>query len=378
MPEISFVLPHWLYWSGLILFPLLAMVLFRKATLKQSTQPLSLSLGYFLLIVGGIFGVHRLYLKSFWALAFITLFISLLVVNVEVRSMRDDLSSAQNGVKLAEFRVQRGQKAVEKGRRNAEQRLSDAKQKLTVARLSLEEAQQGSENWSGIAQILGGGMLFLLLIDLVLMPKLIGQRNQIEKLEPDEGFHCPVVEEEHEDRFEPLLINRVISHINGVAGEFVAYWSVIAVFVYYYEVIVRYVFNSPTNWAHESMFLMFGMQYLIAGGFVLREGAHVRVDVIYNHFSNRAKAMVDVVTSIFFFIFMLTLLVTGWTFFYDSYDVNEVSISEWGIQYWPIKLALSIGALLLLIQGIAQLIKDILVVIKPDAVSLDAEVRPEG
>ncbi|PVV27428.1 MAG: hypothetical protein B6D79_02450, partial [gamma proteobacterium symbiont of Ctena orbiculata] len=139
MPEISFVLPHWLYWSGLILFPLLAMVLFRKATLKQSTQPLSLSLGYFLLIVGGIFGVHRLYLKSFWALAFITLFISLLVVNVEVRSMRDDLSSAQNGVKLAEFRVQRGQKAVEKGRRNAEQRLSDAKQKLTVARLSLEE-----------------------------------------------------------------------------------------------------------------------------------------------------------------------------------------------------------------------------------------------
>ena len=126
------------------------------------------------------------------------------------------------------------------------------------------------------------------------------------------------------------------------------------------------------------MFLMFGMQYLIAGGFVLREGAHVRVDVIYNHFSNRAKAMVDVGTSIFFFIFMLTLLVTGWTFFYDSYDVNEVSISEWGIQYWPIKLALSIGALLLLIQGIAQLIKDILVVIKPDAVSLDAEVRPEG
>ncbi|MES9944012.1 MAG: TRAP transporter small permease subunit [Candidatus Thiodiazotropha sp.] len=378
MPEISFVLPHWLYWSGLILFPLLAMVLFRKAALKQSTKPLSLSLGYFLLIVGGIFGVHRLYLKSFWALAFITLFISLLVVNVEVRSMRDDLSAAQNGVKLAEFRVQRGQKAVEKGRRNAEQRLSDAKQKLNGARLSLEEAQQGSENWSGIAQILGGGMLLLLFIDLVLMPKLIRQRNQIEKIEPDEGFHCPVVEEEHEDHFEPLLINRVISHINGVAGEFVAYWSVIAVFVYYYEVIVRYVFNSPTNWAHESMFLMFGMQYLIAGGFVLREGAHVRVDVIYNHFSNRAKAMVDVVTSIFFFIFMLTLLVTGWTFFYDSYEVNEVSISEWGIQYWPIKLALSIGALLLFIQGIAQLIKDILVVIKPDAVSLDAEVRPEG
>ncbi|MES9971497.1 MAG: TRAP transporter small permease subunit [Candidatus Thiodiazotropha sp.] len=378
MPEISFVMPHWLYWSGLILFPLFAMVLFRKAKPKQGTEPLSLALGYFLLLVGGIFGVHRLYLKSFWALAFIALFTSLLVVNVEVRSMRDDLSAAQNGIKLSEFRVQRAEKAVKKGRRNAEQRLADAQQKLAGARLSLEEAQQGSENWSGIARILGSGMLLLLLIDLVLMPKLIRQRNQIESLTPDEGFHCPAVEAEHEDRLEPLLINRIIARINGIAGEFVAYWSVIAVFVYYYEVIARYVFNSPTNWAHESMFLMFGMQYLIAGGFVLREGAHVRVDVIYNQFSNRTKAIVDVITSIFFFIFMLTLLVTGWTFFYDSYEVNEVSISEWGIQYWPIKLALSVGALLLLIQGIAQLIKDILVVIKPDAVSLDAEVRPEG
>ncbi|MEW8012724.1 MAG: TRAP transporter small permease subunit [Candidatus Thiodiazotropha sp.] len=378
MPEISFVLPHWLYWSGLILFPLFAMVLFRKAAPQESGRPLSLSLGYFLLVVGGFFGVHRLYLKSYWALAFIALFTSLLVVNVEVRSMRDDLSAAQNGIKLAEFKVQRAEKAVNKGRRNAEQRLSDARQRLTGARASLEMAQQGSDRWNHIAQALGAGMLLLLLVDLLWMPKLIQMRNQVEKLQPDGGFHCPSVEAEHQDSLEPFLINRVISRINGLAGEFVAYWSVIAVFVYYYEVIVRYVFNSPTNWAHESMFLMFGMQYLIAGGFVLREGAHVRVDVIYNKLSNRTKAVVDLFTSIFFFIFMLTLLVTGWTFFYDSYEVNEVSISEWGIQYWPIKLALSLGALLLLIQGVAQLLKDISVVIKPGVATLDAEVRPEG
>ncbi|MEW8647162.1 MAG: TRAP transporter small permease subunit [Candidatus Thiodiazotropha endolucinida] len=378
MPEISFVLPHWLYWSGLILFPLFAMMLFRKASPEEPGEPLSLSLGYFLLVVGGFFGVHRLYLKSYWALAFIAIFTSLLVVNVEVRSMRDDLSAAQNGVKLAEFKVQRAEKAVNKGRRNAGQRLSDARKRLTNATASLEVAQQGSEHWNNFAQALGAGMLLLLLADLLWMPKLIQMRNRVEKRRPDDGFHCPSVEAEHQDSLEPFLVNRVISHINGLAGEFVAYWSVIAVFVYYYEVIARYVFNSPTNWAHESMFLMFGMQYLIAGGFVLREGAHVRVDVIYNKLSNRGKAMVDLFTSIFFFIFMFTLLVTGWTFFYDSYEVNEVSISEWGIQYWPIKLALSLGALLLLIQGVAQLLKDISVVIKPDAAKLDAGVRPEG
>ncbi|MCU7843937.1 MAG: TRAP transporter small permease subunit [Candidatus Thiodiazotropha sp. (ex Monitilora ramsayi)] len=378
MPEISFVLPHWLYWSGLILFPLVTMVLFRRARTETPTEPLSLPLGYFLLIVGGFIGVHRLYLKSVWALAFIALFASLLVVNVEVRDARDNLSAAQNDIKLAEFKVQRAERAIKKGRRNAEQRMTEANEKLLTAQTALTTVEENSQQWNNTAQLIGGGMLLLLLVDALWMPKLIRQRNHAEQLQSDEGVHCPSVEAERKDRLEPFFINRAISRINGISGEFVAYWSVIAVFVYYYEVIARYVFNSPTNWAHESMFLMFGMQYLIAGGFVLREGAHVRVDVIYNKFSTRTKAVVDIFTSLFFFIFMFTLLVTGWTFFHDSYEVNEVSISEWGIHYWPIKLALSLGALLLLIQGIAQLIKDITVAINPDAATLNAKAKPEG
>ncbi len=94
MPEISFVLPHWLYWSGLIVFPLVAMVLFRKAKPRETAQPLSLSLGYFLLLTGGFIGVHRLYLKSAWAIVYIILFSSVLVINMQVRDARDNLSAA--------------------------------------------------------------------------------------------------------------------------------------------------------------------------------------------------------------------------------------------------------------------------------------------
>lgn len=378
MPEISFVLPHWLYWCGLIFFPLLAMVFYRRAKPKEAIQPVSLTLGYFLLIAGGFIGMHRLYLKSVWALSFIALFSSILFVNVEVRDARDALSGAYNDIKLAEFKIQRAERSLQKGRKNAEQRLAQANEQLADSKAALVEVEANSDYWTDVAQLIGGGMLLLLFIDAVLMPKLVRQRNQLEQLPSSEGFSCPAVEAEHDDSQEPFTINRIISRINGLAGEWVAYWSVIAVIVYYYEVIARYVFNSPTNWAHESMFLMFGMQYLIAGGFVLREGGHVRVDVIYNYLPKRGKAIVDVFTSIFFFIFMFALLVTGWTFFYDSYQVNEVSISEWGIQYWPIKLALSLGALLLLIQGFAQLIKDIAVAIKPEVAELDTEVRPEG
>ncbi|MEC9482075.1 MAG: TRAP transporter large permease subunit [Halomonas sp.] len=163
-------------------------------------------------------------------------------------------------------------------------------------------------------------------------------------------------------------LTRVIDAISGFSGRYVAYWSLIAPFAYCYEVFVRYALNSPTNWVHESMFLMFGMQYLLAGAYALREGGHVRVDILYTRGRPLTKAALDLMTSVFFFIFALALLTTGWTFFTQSMDqntvffaagyANEVSFTEWAIQYYPVKFTIVLGAVLLLLQGLAQLIRD--------------------
>ena len=133
-------------------------------------------------------------------------------------------------------------------------------------------------------------------------------------------------------------------------------------FVYYYEVLARYVFNSPTNWVHESMFLMYGMQYMISGAYAYREDQHVRVDVVYSHLSVRGKAIADIVSSVFFFIFTITMLVTGWKFALDAVKNTEISFTEWAVQYWPVKLAIPIGAALIVMQGVSKLVKDIMLV----------------
>jgi TRAP-type mannitol/chloroaromatic compound transport system permease small subunit len=104
---------------------------------------------------------------------------------------------------------------------------------------------------------------------------------------------------------------------------------------------------------------MFGMQYVLSGAYALREGAHVRVDVLYERFSFRTRAKIDLVTSIVFFIFTGTLLVTGIMFAAQSVGDMEVSFNEWQIQYWPAKVMIAVGALLLLLQGIAQVIRDV-------------------
>nr|WP_240969482.1 TRAP transporter small permease subunit [Sneathiella limimaris] len=174
---------------------------------------------------------------------------------------------------------------------------------------------------------------------------------------------------EEDSRFVGTGVAGILDRISLYSGEFVAFWSIIAVFVYYYEVVVRYVFNSPTNWAHESMFLMFGMQYLVAGAYAMLTGSHVRVDIFYAKFSMRGKAFVDLLTSVFFFIFAGTLLVTSYIFSVDAIGQNEVSFTEWAIQYWPVKCVMIVGSLLLILQGISLVLKDIRTLINPENVS---------
>ncbi len=166
-------------------------------------------------------------------------------------------------------------------------------------------------------------------------------------------------------------------------------------FVYYYEVIARYVFNSPTNWAHEAMYLMFGMQYLISGAYAMLTESHVRVDIFYAPMPRKRKAWVDLLTSVFFFIFAGTLLVTSWIFAFDALAVptgnslvsewargqigfgemiggwgvdqwrdpnirwGEISFNEWEVPLWPMKWVMVMGGVLLVLQGISKFAKDI-------------------
>lgn len=367
MPNLTFVLPHWLYWLILILLPLTVMGLLSLRRGSATTEVASKAIAYFLLLSGGFVGCHRFYLSSLKGLLYVPLFVGILLCNIEGRTAREHFSLANNTVISEAFKVDRFIKQLSQGRDGAEQRLASAERQLSGARNRRVEAEQEQQNWDDYTQLLAAMILIMLAIDACLIPRLCRTyRSQ----HPFSASKAPLIAGDALQAIAPLKakqkpeihtrITDLIDAINEFFGHFVAYWSLIAVFFYYYEVIARYLFNSPTNWAHESMFLMFGMQYLLAGGYVLRNNGHVRVDVLYANFSARAKAWVDLVTSLFFFIFACTLLWTGWTFFMDSFEVREVSFTEWGVQYWPVKFALPLGAALILLQGLAGLVKDLL------------------
>lgn len=363
MPSLGFVLPHWLYWAILLVFPLVAMWFVRHST-RDAARP-NLFVGYLFWLTAGFVGMHRFYLRNAWGLVFIPFFLAVLWGNASVRDARETLSRARVETEQAQRMMTRAEQAERRKasnakalRERAEKMLAPAKEKFAAAQNTYDSA-----NWkTRIAAII---LAVMLLIDAFLLPGLVRRARESEG-----GLPPPLVEPVSIPPPAPATYysGGTASALRGVdwlvarAGEFVAAWAVLAVFVYYYEVVGRYVFNSPTNWAHESMFLMFGMQYMLAGAYAYRDDTHVRVDIVYSQLSDRGKAICDIITSVFFFIFAGVLLVTSWRFAMDSFGVKEVSFTEWGIQYWPVKLTMIIGGVLLLLQGLARLMRDIAIV----------------
>lgn len=177
---------------------------------------------------------------------------------------------------------------------------------------------------------------------------------------PDEETAIKVLAEEDPALHAPRnVFTRGLDWITENSGIFVSLWTVNAVCVYFYEVISRYIFDAPTIWAHQASYLMFGMQYLLAGGFALLHGDHVRVDVVYIKLPRRAQIGIDIFTSTFFFIFAVALAGTCLRFFLDSYDMREVTEETWQVQFYPVKAAMVLGAILLTLAGVSKLIKDI-------------------
>ncbi|MGC1494746.1 MAG: TRAP transporter small permease subunit [Sulfitobacter sp.] len=126
-----------------------------------------------------------------------------------------------------------------------------------------------------------------------------------------------------------------------------------------YEVFVRYVLNAPTVWAFDMMIQMYGALFLMCGAYALAQDTHVRADVIYRLFPVRVQAALDfVLYFLFFFPGILALVYYGYEIASDSWRWKEVSFnSPASIQVYFFKSLIPLSGGLLMIQGIAELVR---------------------
>jgi len=126
-----------------------------------------------------------------------------------------------------------------------------------------------------------------------------------------------------------------------------------------FEVFMRYILRAPTIWANELSLFIFGAYIVLIGGFLTSQRIHTNVDILYSHFSIRGKALADIVTFPFTFIYTSAMLIFGISFAWNSLEKFEHTITAWGPPVYPVKILIPLGALLLLTQSVVVLIRDI-------------------
>ncbi|MBW2127177.1 MAG: TRAP transporter small permease subunit, partial [Deltaproteobacteria bacterium] len=146
----------------------------------------------------------------------------------------------------------------------------------------------------------------------------------------------------------------------------VAWLMLPLIFELVYDAVARYLFNAPTVWSFDLSYMLCGVLFMIGGAYTLLEEAHIRIEVFYIKFSERGKAIADVIGYlIFFFPAIGALFYFGIFYAAESWETLERSMSSyWSPPIYPFKTIIPLAAFLLLLQGIAKFINALAMIIK--------------
>ncbi len=149
--------------------------------------------------------------------------------------------------------------------------------------------------------------------------------------------------------------------LNEIVGRIVVVLAIVFAGIIIYDVILRYVFNSPTRWAFDVAKQTYGFYLILLGGYALRHQSHVRVDLLTETFGNGLRRVVEIAGYvIFFFPFAWVFVARSYEFAATSWAQREVTYGAIAIPVYPLKAALCLGAILLLLQGVSEVLKLIL------------------
>jgi TRAP-type mannitol/chloroaromatic compound transport system permease small subunit len=153
-------------------------------------------------------------------------------------------------------------------------------------------------------------------------------------------------------------IIRLIDGINEIVGRIVSVVAIIFAGIIIYDVFMRYFLGEPTRWAFDVTKQLYGFYFILLGGYALRHQAHVKVDLLTGRMGSQARRWTEVLGYlIFFFPFAWVFARRSWDFAMTSLGQREVTYGAVQLPVYPLKIAMFVAAVLLLLQGVSELLK---------------------
>ena len=156
-----------------------------------------------------------------------------------------------------------------------------------------------------------------------------------------------------------IKFTKFVNWMSIWSGKAVAWLMLPLVFELVYDTVSRYCFNAPTIWSYDVSYMLSGMLFMIGGAYTLQDEAHIRIEIFYQKFTKKGKAIADVIGYlVFFFPCMGALFYFGIHYAAESWQWLERSLtSYWSPPVYYFKSIIPLAALLLLLQGMAKFIE---------------------
>ena len=146
---------------------------------------------------------------------------------------------------------------------------------------------------------------------------------------------------------------------NKVVGKFSMYLVFAMMGILLFESLSRTIFDRPHIWVVEMAQFFMAAYYLLGGGYSMILDGHVRMDLLYGRWSARRRAITDVFTGFLLIFYMIFLLTGGISASKYALKYGQVNYTPWGPPLSPIKIVMTIGIFLMLLQVIATFFKDL-------------------
>lgn len=159
-----------------------------------------------------------------------------------------------------------------------------------------------------------------------------------------------------------LGLSRAIDRFNEAIGKAVTWLIFIAILVSATNAVVRKVFNTSSNAWLELQWYLFGAAFMLAAAYTLKQNEHIRIDIFYGTRSRRTQHWIDLIGHVFFlmpFVVLMSWMLVPYA--WRAYQIGQVSTNSGGLIIWPARAILAGGFLLLVLQGISEIVKKIAV-----------------
>lgn len=175
--------------------------------------------------------------------------------------------------------------------------------------------------------------------------KITGENNRSGENRPMPGFIVSYV--------------KYVDYVSTKCGRFTMYGIFLMIGTLLLGAITRNIINFPLSWTVEMAQFTMTAYYIMGGAYSMQLNDHVRMDLIYDHCSDRTKARIDTFTSFFLIFYLVCLLVGSISSTIYAIEYDQRKFSQWNPSMIPIKIIMVFGIVLMLLQSISTLFKDI-------------------